>query len=136
TILWRMEGSPAVDSLMRFADVPAGQWYTEAIRWASSNGIVNGYSDTAFGPDDAITREQLAAILWRYAKAGGHDVSHTADLSGYSDAAQISSWASEAMQWACKTGILDGGDKILAPQKIAERSLAAVWLMRFCGLYA
>ncbi|MBQ7981943.1 MAG: S-layer homology domain-containing protein, partial [Clostridia bacterium] len=95
TMLWRMEGCPAVDSLMPFTDVPADSWYTEAVRWAASEKIVEGYSDTAFGPTDPITREQFATILWRYAKYKGYDVSGGEDTNilSYEDAFSISEYA-------------------------------------------
>ena len=110
TILWRLAGSPAADGTVRFADVPQNTWYTEAVRWADSAGVVTGYSPEKFGPEDPITREQLAAMLWRYAQAAGADMSvgQNTDLLSYTDASDISPWATEAMQWACDAGILNG----------------------------
>ena len=95
TILHRLEGEPAVNYLMPFADVADGQWYTEAVRWAASEGIVNGVSDTAFAPNDPITREQFAAILWRYAKYKGYDVSigESTNILSYADFDEIGEYA-------------------------------------------
>ena len=90
TILYRLEKEPAVDNGAGFADVAADQYYADAVAWASANDIVTGYSEEKFGPDDSITREQFAAILYRYAQYKKIDVTATADLSGYADAAQIS----------------------------------------------
>ncbi len=90
TILHRLEGTPAVSTSGTFADVTAGRYYTDAVEWASANGIVGGYGNGRFGPNDPITREQMAAILYRYAAYKEYDVSGAADLSGYSDASSIS----------------------------------------------
>lgn len=139
TILWRLAGSPAADGTVRFADVPQDTWYTEAVRWADSAGVVTGYSPEKFGPEDPITREQLAAMLWRYAQAAGADMSvgQNTDLLSYTDASDISPWATEAMQWACDAGILNGtGDgSTLTPRGQATRAQAATMLMRFCQVY-
>ena len=94
TILYRMDKEPAVSGASKFADVNASQWYGNAVIWAAANGIVSGYSDTSFGPNDAITREQLAAILYRYAVHSGMTaVTLEENLSGFADADQISSYA-------------------------------------------
>ena len=136
TILWRMEGSPVVNYAMKFADVPQSQWYTEAIRWAASNGIVTGYSETKFGVNDSITREQMAAILWRYAKSKGYSIVDTANVDSYADAGKISSWAKDALRWACGCGLINGVDAArLAPQDTATRAQSATILMRFCEKY-
>lgn len=139
TILWRLAGSPAADGTVRFADVPQDTWYTEAVRWADSAGVVTGYSPEKFGPNDPITREQLAAMLWRYAQAAGADMSvgQNTDLLSYTDASDISPWATEAMQWACDAGILNGtGDgSTLTPRGQATRAQSATMLMRFCQVY-
>ena len=139
TILWRLAGSPAADGTMHFADVPQDTWYTEAVRWASGAGVVTGYSPEKFGPNDPITREQLAAMLWRYAQAAEYDVSvgQNTDPLSFTDASDISPWAMEAMQWACAAGILNGtGDgSTLTPQGQATRAQAATMLMRFCQVY-
>jgi len=132
TILHRLEGSPSA-SEAGFADVASGQWYAGAVAWASANGIVSGYSDGRFGPDDAITREQLAAILYRYAAYKGYDMTAKADLSGCRDAAQISPYALEAMGWAKAQDIISGtGEGMLSPRNSAVRAEVAAILMRFC----
>ena len=139
TILWRLEGSPVVDYAMMFDDVDPGSWYGEAVRWAASEGIVNGYGNNQFGPDDPITREQMAAMLYRYAQYRQYDVSvgENANILSYTDADQLGTWAVSAMQWACGAGIINGtGDgSTLSPQGQATRAQAAVMLMRFCDEY-
>ena len=107
-------------------------YYAEAIAWAKENGIVNGVDATQFQPDRAITREELAAILYRYAEYKGYDTTGRADLSGYSDAGIISPYAVEAMQWAHAEEIIQGvTTTTLAPQGGAIRAQAATMLMRF-----
>ena len=134
TILWRMEESPVVNYAMTFEDVGAGMYYAEAIRWAASEGIVGGYTATQFGPDDAITREQLAAILWRYAQHKKYDVSVGEDTNilSYADALTVSEWAVPAMQWANGAGLIQGSDNNLMPKGNATRAQAAAILHRFC----
>ena len=137
TMLWRMEGEPVVNYAMAFADVPADTWYTEAVRWAASNQIVSGYSAKAFGPADHVSREQLAAILFRFAQFKNMDVSVGKDTNilSYDDAASVSGWAMEAMQWACGAGIINGKTAdTLAPKSNASRAEVATMLMRFDGL--
>ena len=131
TVLWRLENEPVVNYAMSFADVAEGQWYSEAVRWAASEKIVEGYSDTEFGTDDAITREQLAAILYRYAAYKGYDVSADGDLGDFTDASKISDWAYEAMQWACGTGLMEGDAGILNPTGDTRRCEFATMVMRF-----
>ena len=129
-ILHRLEDSPVVNYLMTFDDVADGDWYAEAVRWAASEGIVAGYSDAQFGPNDPITREQMAAILYNYAEWKGCDVSARADLSGYSD--QPSAWAVEVMQWAKAEGLINGTTATtLDPQGHATRAQVAAILQRF-----
>ena len=134
TILWRLEGEPVVNYLMQFEDIPADTWYTEAVRWAASEKIVEGYSDTAFGPTDPITREQFATILWRYAKYKGYDVSVGEDTNilSYEDAFSISEYAIPAMQWACGTGLMQGEGVNLTPKADATRAQAAALFQLFC----
>ncbi len=132
TILWRMEGSPVVQNPMQFEDVAAGQWYTEAVRWASSEGIVNGYSTSVFGVNDKITREQMAAILYRYAGYKGHDVSSDSDMTKFKDSADINDWALDAMLWSVESGLILGvGNDTLLPLGSATRAQTATILMRF-----
>ena len=133
TILWRMEGSPATSYGMSFTDVPAGQWYTEAIRWAQSTGVVTGYDAKTFGPNDNVTREQLAAILYRYTAHKGGDVSKRSTLAQFTDVNQISSWALENIQWANAVGMVNGRtDTIIVPKGNATRAEAASMIQRFC----
>ena len=132
TILYRLEDSPSA-AQADFADVAAGAYYAGAVAWASANGIVTGYGDGTFGPDTAITREQLAAILYRYAQYLGLEVSQTADLTGYGDAADISEWAQQAFAWAVREGLISGmDDGTLAPRGTATRAQVATILMRLC----
>lgn len=130
-ILYRMEGSPAVGGA-DFADVSSSQYYASAVAWASANGIVNGYSDGTFRPGAAITREQLAAFLYRYARYKGRDVSNRANLSAYADSAGIAGYAVEAMEWANAAGLVNGTSQTtLSPRGTATRAQAAVILTRF-----
>lgn len=132
TMLYRLEGSPAASGTA-FADVAAGQYYADAVAWAASHDIVKGYDSQTFGPDDSITREQMAAILYRYAQYKGYDVTERADLSAFTDAAQIAPYAVEAMQWANAKDIIRGiSDTILDPQGNAVRAQVAALFMRFC----
>lgn len=133
TILYRLEGSPEVTAENKFDDVD-DSWYTNAIIWATENGVVNGYGDGKFGPTDSITREQFAAILWRYAKLKGVDVSvgEETNILSYEDALEISDWAFEAIQWTCGAGIMKGmTETTINPQNTATRAQAATILMRY-----
>ena len=136
-ILYNKEGRPAVTGNSAFTDVAEGAWYLGAVTWTAENGIVGGYGSGLFGPEDNITREQLAAILYRYARAKGYDVSVGEDTNilSYTDALEISEYAIPAMQWACGAGIINGtGDgSTLSPQGQATRAQTATMLMRFCS---
>lgn len=136
TILWRLAGSPVVNYAMRYADMDEGAWYGEAVRWAASTGVVTGYSESSFGPNDAITREQLAAILYRYVKTQGQGFTGMWYFPlRYDDAASISSWADEAMHWCVMKGLLNGtSETTLSPQLTATRAQLATILQRFCEL--
>ncbi len=137
TILYRLEGQPAVTGESGFTDVEADTWYTDAVVWAAANGIVNGVSDTRFAPGDEITRQQMAAILYRYAEAKGYDVTDSADLSGHPDAETIQAYAQIPMAWACAQGLLQGfEDDTLRPAGNATRAQIATILMRFCQTVA
>ena len=132
TILYRLAGQPEPGGDSGFSDVAAGTWYTDAVAWAAENGIVNGVSETEFAPGEDITREQLAAILYRYAACQGYDVSQRADLSGFGDASSISGYAQEALSWAHAQGLVLGfEDGSLRPQGNANRAQIAAVLMRF-----
>ena len=133
TILYRLEGSPAVTGTSAFVDVPAGQWYTDAVNWAAANQIVKGTSATTFAPNASITREQMAAILYRYAQYKGYDVTKKADLSGYSDNSQVSAYAKDALAWANAAKLINGvTNTTLAPQGNATRAQVSAILHRFC----
>ena len=136
TILWRLAGSPVVNYAMRYADADEGAWYGEAVRWAASTGVVTGYTESSFGPNDAITREQLAAILYRYIKTQGQGFTGMWYFPlRYDDAASISDWADEAMHWCVMKGVLNGtGETTLSPQLTATRAQLAAILRRFCEL--
>lgn len=132
TILWRLAGSPTVSG-KAFPDVSASAWYADAVAWASANGVVSGYENGGFGPGDPVTREQLAAILYRYAQLSGKDTDQTADLSGYTDSVTISAWAPQALKWAVGSGLISGtGTHTLSPRGTATRAQIAVILQNFC----
>lgn len=135
TILYRLEGEPVVDDAMGFTDVAGDAYYAEAVRWAASEGIVGGYGGGLFGSEDAVTREQLAVILYRYAVYKGYDVSigESTNILSYDDFADLSEYAIPAMQWACGAGVITGvTDATLVPQGEATRAQVAAMLMRFC----
>ena len=133
TILYRLENQPAGAETAVFGDVKATQYYANAIAWANANGIVTGYGNGLFGPNDAITREQMAAILYRYAQYKGYDVSAVSDLTAFSDAANVSGYAVDAMKWANAAGLINGvTSSTLVPENSAVRAQAASILMRFC----
>ena len=130
-ILYRLEGSPAMGA-NRFSDVAPGAYYAAAVSWASANGIVNGYSDGTFRPNNLITREQLAAFLYRYASQKGRDVSDRAELGVFTDAGQIASYAVEPLRWAVAAGMVNGvAADALSPGGNASRAQVAVILNRF-----
>ena len=133
TVLWRLSGSPVVNYYMPFADVDQASWYAEAVRWAASCGIVAGYDNGNFGPNDPITREQLAAILYRCAAYRQEDTSIGADTNilSFTDAASVSEYAVPALQWACGAGILQGADGALLPTHPATRAQTAAMLARY-----
>ena len=133
TILYRLEGSPAVTGKHGFKDVKQGNWYDDPVARAAENGIVTGYSDTEFGPSNNITREQMAAIMHRYANYKKYDTSKAGDLSAFSDKASLSSYATGSMSWAVGSGIISGkGGGNLVPRAGATRAEAAAILQRFC----
>ena len=132
TVLWRMDGEPEAKADSRFTDVAGGQWYSEAVAWADENGIVKGYGTGAFGTNDAVTREQFAAMLYRYAQYSGRVIQTGNDLTDFKDAARVSSWAQDAMLWAVHNGIITGKPgKLLDPQGTATRAEIAAMLRRF-----
>lgn len=133
TVLYRLAGQPAADWANPFWDVPASAWFHDAVTWAWENDITGGVSSTHFGAGNAVTREQLATFLYRYAQDQGYDTSARADLSGYSDAGLVSSYATEALSWANATGLITGTTgTTLSPQGSATRAQVATILSRFC----
>ena len=134
TVLWRLESNPA-SAAAAFRDVADGQWYTEAIAWANANGIVNGIGDNEFGPNGDVTREQLATMLYRYAKYLGMDTSATGDLSIFTDGGKTSDWAADAMKWAVGSGIIAGtSSTTIDPQGTATRAQVATMLTRMIAI--
>ena len=134
TVLYRLDGQSKTASAVQFKDVAAGQWYADAVAWASENGIVSGYSANKFGPSDLVTREQIAAILYRYAKYKKYDVSKDTMLSAFEDSDKISNWAYAPMQWANAEKLINGRSaSMLAPQGKATRAEVAQMLMNFCN---
>ena len=130
TILWRLEGEPASGYDMDYSDVAGGAWYAGAVRWATEHGIVNG-SEGQFYPGGIVTREQLAAMLYRYAQYKGYDLTAGGDLSGFADAGAVSGWAETSLAWAVGQGLLQGSDSQVDPQGSAIRAQTAAILMRF-----
>ena len=136
TILWRMEGSPVPKGKNSFTDVEAEKWYADAITWTAENGIFAGYSKDKFGPDDPITREQLAAIFYRYADYKGYDLTVKGNLDKFKDADKITDYAKTAMQWAVGSGLMKGkSGNLLDPQGTATRAEIAAMLHRFIEKY-
>ena len=136
TILWRMEGSPVPKGKNSFTDVEAEKWYADAITWTAENGIFAGYGKDKFGPDDPITREQLAAIFYRYADYKGYDLTVKGNLDKFKDADKITDYAKTAMQWAVGSGLVKGkSGNLLDPQGTATRAEIAAMLHRFIEKY-
>ncbi len=132
TILYRLEGSPADFDGSLFSDVSASAYYADAVAWAAAKGIVTGYDNHTFGPDDAVTRQQLAAILLRYAQNKGYGTDARADLSACADAGEIGVWAVDGMRWAVAEGLITGrGADMLAPAGTATRAEVAMILTRY-----
>ena len=132
TVLYRLAGSPEVEGTSKFSDVAPNAYYTDAVIWATQNGIVGGYDNGQFGTNDPVSREQMATILYRYAQHMEYDVSLVKGLNDYTDSNQVSSYAVRAMQWAVANGIINGtSSTTLSPQGSATRSQVAVILMRF-----
>lgn len=136
TVLHRLAGEPEASiASLRFTDIRKDEYYAEALAWAVENGIVTGHSDRIFAPNDPVTRQEMAVMLYRYAKFIGADVSETANLSKFADAKKIDQYAAEAMAWAVGSGLLRGyPDATLGPKKGVTRAETAVLLCRFAGL--
>lgn len=134
TTLYRLENCPEVAYSETYTDVPDGTWYTDAIMWATENGIVLGYGNGCYGPYDPVTREQIAAIFYRYAQYKGIDTTYSGDLSAFTDVDQVSSWAVEALTWAVDVEMIYGvskTDKVLAPRNDTNRAAMAALLLRW-----
>ena len=137
TMLYRLEGEPTASAASSLSDVKADDYYADAVSWAAENSIVNGVSATSYAPDDPITREQMAAILYRYAQFKGYDVTASADLSAYTDTSEISAYAVPAMQWANAEGLVTGRtNTTLDPEGDATRAEIATIMTRFCETIA
>lgn len=136
TVLFRFEGAQCTARCL-FTDIEADAWYADAVAWAAANGIVEGYGNGHFGPQDPITREQMATILWRYAAYRGYDVSATGELSTFADGQNTARWAQRGMEWAVGAGLIIGKEnRHLDPQGYAVRSEFATMIMRFCTTVA
>ena len=132
TILYRMAGSPAMSGASDFKDVDSNKWFAKAVAWAAANGIVNGYGSGLFGPNDPVTREQLAAILYRYAVYGGMTaVTLEENLGSFADTAQLSAYAIQAMNWAVGQGLINGSGSNLVPKAQATRAQVAAIIHRY-----
>ena len=132
--LYELDGKTASGSGTAFADVAAGQYYSDYVAWGAKNGLVQGCADDRFAPDDVVTREQMALFLFRYAKLAGLDVSQRADLAKFADGAAVSDYAADAMSWAVAAGLMQGtGSNKLTPQGSVTRSQLVVLLDRFMG---
>lgn len=134
-VLYNLEGHPAVTGQLHYTDTVNGKWYTNAVLWASNENIVVGYDDGSFGINVPVTREQIAAILYRYAVYKGYDVSDHASLDAFPDANRVSSWAKANMEWAVGADMISGstnnGQTLLFPAGNAERAQVASIIMRF-----
>ena len=138
TLFYRLEGSPKVPYAQYYSDVAAGQWYTDAVAWGTQNGIIKGYDDGTYKPNQIITREQIAAIFHRYVQYKGYDVSARADLTCCSDYKNISAWAVENVSWAVATEMMIGtcsDKKVLSPTEDTTRAQLATLLKRLCTKY-
>ena len=133
TVLYRMDGSAISSGNAPFTDVPAGSWYADAVSWAAENGIVTGYSASRFAPNEPVTREQVAAILYRYAMLCDRDLSPAASLMAFADHTSVSGYAREALSWAVGSGLIGGSNGRLNPSGTATRAEIAAILHRFLG---
>ena len=134
TVLYRLEDEPAVSGTVSFNDVPADSWYAKAVAWAAAEGIVMG-NGSGFAPNDNITREQIATILYRYAQYLGIDVSAKGSVSRFSDGSKVSGWAADAMAWAVEAGLFQGDDSnCLNPGSNATRAEVATLMQRLVKL--
>ena len=132
TVIYRLEKNPVVSFSAMFSDVVNGMWYTDAIEWGAANSLILGYGDATFGTFDQVTREQLAALLYRYAQFKGYDVSASSSLDAFKDGSQVSDYAKDAMSWTVAVGLFRGDENgCLNPTAPASRADIAMLLMRF-----
>ena len=131
TVLYRLEGQPSVTGRSGFADVVIGSYYEDAVTWAANNGVVNGTSASTFSPDALVTREQMAAILYRYAQAKKYSVTASSALTSFRDADSVSAYAVSAMQWVVAESLINGASGSLMPTGSATRAKVAAILHRF-----
>ncbi len=137
TVLWRMEKEPTASVTSMFKDVERGAYYAEGVNWAQENEIVGGYGNSKFGPDDNITREQMASILYRYAQFKGYNVSKHSNLTEFTDTDIISEYAKSPMAWAVENDLISGkGNGILDPRGKATRGEVATILTRFVRMFS
>ncbi len=133
TVLYRMAKPESAENIHSFADVSEGQWYSDAVAWAASKGIVSGINSAEFAPDNDISREQMALIIYRYAKIQGFDVTDASNVANFTDVNDVSDWAIDALSWANKTGLVNGtSETTLSPKATATRAQVAAILTRFC----
>ena len=130
-ILYAAEGKPAVTKENQFSDVASNQWYAKAVNWAAEKKLVAGYGGGKFGPNDPVTRQQMVAIMYQYAKMKGYDLTANANLSGFKDQSKISKWAMEPMKWAVGHKIISGTGNGIEPNGTATRAQIAVILQAF-----
>ena len=130
-ILYAAEGKPAVSGKSQFADVVETKWYAKAVKWAADKGLVSGYGNGKFGPDNAVTREQMVAIMYKYSEMKGYDLKASADLNKYTDHAKVSKWATTAVKWGVGHKVISGTNKGIEPQGNATRAQIAVILQAY-----
>ena len=131
TTMYRLAGSPKVNGSPSFTDVPKGVWYSAALKWAEDKGIAGGYGNGKFGPEDDITPEQIWVFLYRFSNLMGYDVKSSSELSAFSDASKIDSWALDAAKWAAAKTMIRLSDGKLNAASAANRALSAMYLARF-----
>ncbi|MBR2593255.1 MAG: S-layer homology domain-containing protein [Firmicutes bacterium] len=137
TILYRMEGSPKVDFENLYSDVKEGEWYSDAVIWASSEDIAAGYPEGDFRPNQIVSRQELARFIYKYAEYKGYDLTKKDDLSKFTDSSEVGSWARECVEWAVGTGLISGmGNGKLAPRDTATRAQLAAILNRLSKMTA
>jgi len=136
TVLYRMANPDKKAGNHTFSDVSSNEWYADAVSWAAENNIVSGIGENKFGPNEDITREQMALIIYRYAKLQGFDLTNDSSLESFADIDDVSDWALDALSWANKTELVNGtSETTLSPKTTATRAQVAAILMRFCGFY-